>query len=98
MAAYRRLGKAQATIAVLRDLVRAYPDEMGLRAYAAAAYAAQGLLAPAVEEYTMLSRIQIRAGLLDDACRSVERILELEPEQPEEYRRLLDQLQCHGSS
>ncbi|MCS7260279.1 MAG: tetratricopeptide repeat protein [Anaerolineae bacterium] len=89
---YYRQGKVEAIYTVLRDLVHTYPDEIGLRARAAEIYAAQGLTQQAIAEYTVLSRLQLQAGLRDSARQTLETILKLGPEQPETYRRLLARL------
>lgn len=93
---YYKQGKVNAIPGILRDLVRTYPDEMGLRARAAEVYAAQGLTRQAIVEYTALSRLQLQAGLRDSARETLETILKLGPEQPEAYRRLLSRLQGDG--
>ncbi|MGC8880349.1 MAG: tetratricopeptide repeat protein, partial [Anaerolineae bacterium] len=90
---YYKQGKVDAIPGILRDLVRTYPDEMGLRARAAEVYATQGLTRQAIVEYTALVRLQLQAGLRDSACETLETILKLGPEQPEAYRRLLSRLQ-----
>lgn len=91
---YYRQGKFGAIPDVLRDWVRIYPDEMGLRARAAEAYATRGLTQQAITEYTALVRLQLQAGLRDDARETLKTILKLGPEQPEIYHRLLARL--HG--
>ncbi len=95
---YYQQGKAGEISAMLRDLVRTYPDEMGLRARTAEVYAAQGLTQQAIAEYIALSRLQLQAGLRDSARETLETILKLGPEQPEAYRRLLARLQGDGGT
>ncbi|MGQ9502932.1 MAG: tetratricopeptide repeat protein [Anaerolineae bacterium] len=93
---YYKQGKVDAIPGILHDLVRIYPDEMGLRARAAEVYAARGLTRQAIAEYTALSRLQLQAGLRDGARETLETILKLGPEQPEVYQRLLARLQGDG--
>lgn len=95
---YDKEGKATAIPGVLKDLVQAYPEEMALRARVAATYAAHGLKRPAVAEYSVLSKMQLQAGLREDACRTLEAILSLGPEQADDYRRLLNQLQSRAAT
>jgi tetratricopeptide (TPR) repeat protein len=97
MALYDKEGKASAIPSVLKDLMQAYPEEMALRARVAATYAAHGWKRPAVAEYSALSKMQLQAGLRAEACRTLEAILSLGPEQADQYRRLLNQLQSRGS-
>ena len=98
MAMYAKDGKTAAIPGVLEDLVQAHPEDMALRSRVAAAYAAHGFVQPAIVEYTALSKMQLEAGLRQDACRTLETILSLGPEQADHYRRLLNQLQSRSSA
>lgn len=89
---YQRTGKTQKILAVLREAVQTRPEEMGLRARLAAAYARQGTIKQAIAEYDALGEMQLEAGLREDAARTIQTIINLGPDDVEGYRRLFSQI------
>jgi tetratricopeptide (TPR) repeat protein len=89
---YQRTGKTQKILAVLREAVQTRPEEMGLRARLAAAYAWQGTIKQAIAEYDALGEMQLEAGLREEAARTIQTIINLGPDDVEGYRRLFSQI------
>ncbi len=89
---YQRTGKTQKILAVLREAVQTRPEEMGLRARLAAAYARQGTIKQAIAEYDALGEMQLEAGLREEAARTIQTIIKLGPDDVEGYRRLFSQI------
>jgi tetratricopeptide (TPR) repeat protein len=89
---YQRAGKTQKILAVLREAVQTRPEEMGLRARLAAAYARQGTIKQAIAEYDALGEMQLEAGLREEAARTIQTIINLGPDDVEGYRRLFSQI------
>ena len=80
------------TLDLLKELAANYPENMFLREKLAATYAENGMKQAAIAEYDALGEMQLEKGLRDKATRTVQAILDLEPEDIEGYRRLLSQI------
>lgn len=93
---YHSAGKTQKLLAVLRETVQTRPEEMGLRARLAAAYARQGMTKQAIAEYDALGEMQLEAGLREEAARTIQTIINLGPDDVEGYRRLFSQIKGGG--
>jgi Flp pilus assembly protein TadD len=93
---YHSAGKTQKLLAVLRETVQTRPEEMGLRARLAAAYARQGMTKQAIAEYDALGEMQLEAGLREEAARTIQTIINLGPDDIEGYRRLFSQIKGGG--
>jgi tetratricopeptide (TPR) repeat protein len=89
---YHSAGKAHKVMAVLRELVNARPEEMGLRARLASIYARQGMTKQAIAEYDALGEMQLEAGLREEAAQTIQAIINLGPDDVDGYRRLLVQI------
>lgn len=89
---YQSTGKTQKILAVLQEAVQTRPEEMGLRARLAAAYAQQGMTKQAIAEYDALGEMQLEAGLREEAARTIQTIINLGPDDVEGYRRLFSQI------
>jgi tetratricopeptide (TPR) repeat protein len=89
---YQSAGNSEKVLSVLRDAVQARPEEMGLRARLAAAYAHQGMARQAIAEYDALGEMQLEAGLHEEAARTVQTIIRLGPDDVDGYRRLFSQI------
>ena len=96
LAAYQNAGNTLKVLTVLRDAVQGRPEEMGLRARLAAAYARQGMAREAIAEYDALGEMQLEAGLREDAARTIQTIISLGPDDVEGYRRLYAQIRGGG--
>jgi tetratricopeptide (TPR) repeat protein len=93
---YQSAGKTQKILAVLQEAVQTRPEEMGLRARLAAAYARQGMARQAIAEYDALGEMQLEAGLREEAAGTIQTIISLGPDDVEGYRRLYAQIRGGG--
>lgn len=93
---YQSAGKTQKLLAVLQEAVQTRPEEMGLRARLAAAYAQQGMAKQAIAEYDALGEMQLEAGLREEATHTIQTIISLGPDDVEGYRHLLSQIKGGG--
>jgi tetratricopeptide (TPR) repeat protein len=93
---FQGAGDTHKILSVLQDLVQTRPEEMGLRARLAAAYARQGMATQAMAEYDALGEMQLEAGLREDAARTIQTIISLGPDDVEGYRRLYAQIKGGG--
>ena len=89
---YQSSGKTQKVLSVLQEAVQTRPEEMGLRARLAAAYARQGMTKQAIAEYDALGEMQLEAGLREEAARTIQTIINLGPDDVDGYRRLYSQI------
>jgi hypothetical protein len=83
-------------LTVLQEAVQTRPEEMGLRARLAAAFARQGMAEEAIAEYDALGEMQLEAGLRDEAARTIQTIISLGPSDMKGYRRLYAQIKVGG--
>lgn len=89
---YRESGKTSRIVAILEDVVRERPDDIPLRARIAQAYLNSGNLEQAVEHLDKLGDLQLTAGRVEDARKTIQVILRLNPPNAAAYRQLLEQL------
>ncbi|MCZ7541647.1 MAG: tetratricopeptide repeat protein [Anaerolineae bacterium] len=89
---YAKQQKAGQIIRVLEELVTRYPNDMALRSRLAAVYHQTGNMPKAVEQLDALAELQLESGLHNDALVTIRRIITLNPEQAQDYQRLLRQL------
>ncbi len=89
---YAKQQKAGQIIRVLEELVTRYPNDMALRSRLAAVYHQTGNVPKAVEQLDALAELQLESGLHNDALVTIRRIIALNPEQAQDYQRLLRQL------
>ncbi|GAB4536227.1 MAG: hypothetical protein Kow0063_21440 [Anaerolineae bacterium] len=92
LSTYQKAGNTQKVLTVLREATQTRPEEMGLRARLAAAYARQGMSREAIAEYDALGEMQLEAGLREEAARTIQAIISLGPDDIEGYRRLYAQI------
>lgn len=93
---YQKAGKTQKILTVLREATQTRPEEMGLRARLAAAYARQGMAREAIAEYDALGEMQLEAGLREEAARTIQTIISLGPDDTQGYRHLYAQIKGGG--
>jgi len=79
-------------VQMLEGLVRHYPTDTGLRSRLAQIYKQLDRNEDAIEQLDALGELQLDAGMHDDARKTIRQIVELEPENVEDYRALLGQL------
>lgn len=77
---------------LLKELVSIYTEDMALRQRLAVAYVQNGLKREAIKEYDTLGEMQLENGLRSQAMQTIQAIINLGPDDPEGYRRLLGQL------
>ena len=77
---------------LLKELTTSYPENTFLRERLAVTYVESGMKQAAIAEYDALGEMQLEKGLRDQAMRTIQAILDLEPEDIEGYRRLLSQI------
>ncbi|MBN1217782.1 MAG: tetratricopeptide repeat protein [Anaerolineae bacterium] len=88
LAIYQRENPPKA-LELLRELATVHPDDMSVRQRLAVACVQNGLNREAIAEYDALGEMQLENGLREEAARTIQAILNLKPEDPEGYRRLL---------
>jgi tetratricopeptide (TPR) repeat protein len=93
---YEKSGDTQKLLNITQDAARSCPNESRLLVRLADLYANLGMADQAVTAYDAAGKMQLKAGLREEAVRSIESIIELGPDNVDEYRRLLSRVQ--GSS
>jgi len=91
---YARQKKATKMVQILEDLVKHYPSDMGLRNRLGSILRQLERKAEAIEHLDVLGELQLEAGMHDDACNTIRQIIQLNPDNPDDYKRLLAQLGC----
>ncbi len=81
--------KSREALALLEDLAREYPGKQILHSRLAKAYRAAGRKADAIAQYDALGEIQLDAGQANEAARTIETIINLDPPNVEGYQELL---------
>jgi len=89
---YQQREQPELPLDLLKELVVNYPEEMYLRQKLAEAYIQNRMKQSAIAELDALGEMQLEKGLRGEATRTIETILELQPEDVEGYRRLLAQI------
>lgn len=92
-ALYDRQHKPDKILAALENAITLRPGELSLRQRLAQAYIKQGKKAEAIEVLDTLGKEQLDQGLKDQAARTIQSIIALEPPNPEAYHRLLARIQ-----
>ncbi len=90
------LGRGSAALQTLEELARDHPGKQALHARLAEAYKAAGRNADAIAQYDALGEIQLDAGQIADAIRTIQSILDLNPPDLEGYQELLRNLRSGG--
>ncbi len=92
-ALFKQQQRPEAWHAFLQQMIDRRPREMILRQKMAAHLAETGKRQEAIEQYDLLGELQLEAGLRDDAVRTIKQILQLEPDNPDGYRQLLQKIE-----
>jgi tetratricopeptide (TPR) repeat protein len=87
-------GRSSDALSKLEELAREYPGKQALHARLAEAYRAAGRTADAIAQYDALGEIQLDAGRVQDAIRTIQTIVDLDPPDVEGYRELLQNLKA----
>jgi tetratricopeptide (TPR) repeat protein len=91
---YAKRKQISKIVQLLEDLVKRSPEDMGLRSRLGAIYEQMERKEDAIEQLDALGEMQLEAGLREEACGTLKRIVTLEPENVDDYLRLLKQLGC----
>lgn len=84
--------RANRIIQVLEEQVTRYPNDMALRSRLAAVYRQTGNNPAAIEQLDALAELQLESGMHADAMVTIRRIIAMNPDRIDDYRRLLHQL------
>ncbi|MFQ5943896.1 MAG: tetratricopeptide repeat protein [Anaerolineales bacterium] len=85
-------GRGAEALNLLEEMAREHPGRQALHARLAEAYKAAGRTADAIAQYDALGEIQLDAGQKEDAVRSIQAIIDLNPPDVEGYHDLLKNL------
>jgi predicted Zn-dependent protease len=85
-------GRGAEALNLLEEMAREHPGRQALHARLAEAYKAAGRTADAIAQYDALGEIQLDAGQTEDAIRSIQAIVDLNPPDAEGYVELLRNL------
>jgi len=81
-------------LALLEEMAREHPGKQALHARLAEAYRAAGRSADAIAQYDALGEIQLDAGSVREAARTIQIIISLNPPDVEGYKELLRNLEA----
>jgi tetratricopeptide (TPR) repeat protein len=90
--AYARDKNVNRIIQVLEDMVKQHANDMGVRSRLAAIYKQVGRKQEAISQFDALGELQLEAGLHKQAAETIRQIIALNPQNMDDYRRLLGQL------
>jgi tetratricopeptide (TPR) repeat protein len=79
-------------LSLLEELVSTYPNDTALRSRLASIYRRLKRRQDAIEQLDALGELQLDAGLTRDAAKTIRQIIALKPDQVDDYKRLLSQL------
>lgn len=91
---YAQSRRGNLILSTLESMVAARPTEMGLRSRLAAVYQQIKRIPEAIEQLDALGELQLDAGLLQEACATIQQIIRLNPPNVDQYRALLTQMGC----
>jgi predicted Zn-dependent protease len=77
----------------LEELVKHYPDEIGLRSRLAGIYRQMNRGPEAIAQLDALGDLQLKAGMTQEAIITIKQLLRLGPENAQQYITLLRQLE-----
>ena len=93
-ALYQKQGKPDKVLAALENAITLRPNEFPLHQRLAQAYIQQGKKTEAIAVLDALGKKQLDEGLKDQAARTIQSIIALEPPNPAAYRKLLAQIRA----
>lgn len=89
---YAKKKQVTRIVQMLEEFVRTYPKDIGLRSRLAGIYRQLGRNTDAIAQLDTLGEMQLEAGMHKDAVNTIKQIVKLNPDNVEDYRRLLSQL------
>jgi tetratricopeptide (TPR) repeat protein len=90
--ALREGNKSQKILPVLEGIAQEHPKDIPIRTRLAQAYLNARDVEGALAQLDTLGELQIQAGRIDEARRTIQTILRLNPPNADAYRELMDQL------
>lgn len=93
LGSFAKKGLVNRITGVLEELVKTYPDDMGLRSRLASIYKKMNRKREAIEQLDALGELQLDAGMHKDAAGTIRQIIGMNPDRLDEYKRLLSQLE-----
>jgi len=85
-------GRGPEALNLLEEMAREHPGKQSLHGRLAEAYKAAGRISDAIAQYDALGEVQLDAGQNEDAIRSIQAIIDLNPPDVEGYVELLRNL------
>jgi tetratricopeptide (TPR) repeat protein len=89
---YARKKEINKITQLLEELVTLYPNDTGLRSRLGSIYVQLKRKSEAIVQFDALGELQLEAGLHKDAANTIRKIIGLNPDGLDDYRRLLAQL------
>jgi tetratricopeptide (TPR) repeat protein len=89
---YKDRKQPRELLSALQDVVRSRPDELAVHMRLAKLYLDMEMKEEAVAELDTVGEMQLKAGMADEAIRTVQAIIRLGPDDVAGYRQLLAQL------
>jgi tetratricopeptide (TPR) repeat protein len=89
---YARQRQINRILQLLEELVTVYPNDTGLRSRLASVYRQLGRYSDAIRQMDALGELQLDAGMNADAAHTIREIIKLNPDNINDYRKLLAQL------
>ncbi|MFQ5578004.1 MAG: tetratricopeptide repeat protein, partial [Anaerolineae bacterium] len=85
-------GRQAQMVEFLQDMTQLRPQEMELHERLAQLYVDLNMNEQAIAQFDLLGELQLDAGLHDDAARTIQKIIDLGPDDPAGYKQLLAQI------
>ncbi|MEM9951070.1 MAG: tetratricopeptide repeat protein [Chloroflexota bacterium] len=92
LGSYAKKGQIDKIVKMLESLVRSNPDDAALRQRLASIYRRRGQKKEAIEQLDALGELQLEAGLMAEAAKTIKQIISMNPDRIDDYKRLLSQL------
>ena len=89
---YTKQRQISKIVQILEELVKHYPSDTGLRSRLAGIYSKTGRKADAISQLDALGELQLEAGMHSDARNTIKKIINLKPDNLNDYRKLLAKL------
>jgi tetratricopeptide (TPR) repeat protein len=79
-------------IKMLRELAASNPQDLSIRTRLSRIYIGLGMKAEAIAELDVIGELQLEAGRKEEAVRTLQKIIDLEPDEKDSYTQLLREL------
>jgi len=88
-----RRNEFQGLIKMLRELAASNPQDLSIRTRLSRIYIGLGMKAEAIAELDVIGELQLEAGRKAEAVRTLQTIIDLEPDEKDSYTQLLRELE-----